>query len=83
MFTKRFLDSLKLIIPLTSLLLMLLSHFTAFGQYLKVEDSIIFMICGLTLVTGIETLKEKPGVGFFLISSSFVIIAMRLILLLV
>jgi hypothetical protein len=80
MISKRFLNSLKLIIPLTTLLFILLSHFTALGQFLKTEDCIIFMICGLTLITGIETHTQNRPIGFFLISTSLILMTMRLIL---
>ena len=80
MIPKKLLDYLKLIIPLTTLLLIVLIRFTALGQFLKSEDCIIFMICGLTLVTGIETHAKNRTIGFFLMSSSLILMTMRLIL---
>jgi len=80
MMSKRFLDTLKLVIPLIGLLVVLLSRFTAFGEYVSMEDGVIFMLCGLACLSGIENYKSKPGIGFFLISTSLILIAMRLIL---
>lgn len=80
MISKRIIDYLKLLIPLSALLLMLLTRFTVLGDFLKMEDSIIYMICGLTFITGIETYSKNKTVGFFLISSSLILMAMRAIL---
>ncbi len=72
------LDLMKLFIPIMALILLLFSRFTPLGESIKMEDSIIFMLCGLCIVTGIE--NYKTNIGFFLISSSVVIVAMRLLL---
>lgn len=75
-----FVQYLKLVIPVTALILVLVSKFTVLGQWISMEDVIIFMLCGLTALTGIDTYKKQPSIGFFLIGSSLLIVVLRLLI---
>lgn len=73
-------DALFLIIPSTALVALLLARFTEVGKWVKMEDVIIFMLCGLSGLTGFRQLKNNRSIGLFLVSASLAILLIRLML---
>lgn len=73
-------DILFLILPIAALVALLLVYFTDLGLWVKMEDVIIFMLCGLSFLTGLRQLKENPSIGLFLLTASMAILIIRLTL---